>query len=56
MSEESCSVLRRSFAVKREYLILTDVVNVCFRQLVVKNSDYSGKLKFFGRIDFDALC
>ena len=24
------------------------VVNVCFRQLVLKNSDYSGKLSFFG--------
>lgn len=24
------------------------VVNVCFRQLVLKYSDYSGKLSFFG--------
>ncbi len=32
------------------------VVNVCFRQLVLKYSDYSGKLTFFDRISCDGLC
>ena len=39
-----------------EYLIPTHVVNVCFRQLVLNNSDYSGKLKFFSCIDCAVYC
>ena len=49
-------LMTATFAGNREYLILADVVNVCFRQLVVKNSDYSGKLKFFDRIDCAFVC
>lgn len=43
-------------AVKRWYFIQTQNVNVSFRQLVLKNSDYSGKLKFFGRIGCAEVC
>lgn len=47
--------LKARNARKGKYLIPANVVNVCFRQLLLKYSDYSDKLMFFDRIDYPML-